>query len=80
MTFRLLEDLGPSAEVAGVLETVSGVVKDLRTLIEDMSRHLPPRGLNPEVLAEIAEMRKGCDTDEELLDLLRAVRQGIRTR
>ena len=80
VTFRLLEDLGPSAKTAGVLETASGIVSDLRALVEEVNKRLPPHGVDQAVLAEIAEMRKDCGTDAELADLLRAVRQGIRTR
>jgi hypothetical protein len=96
VTFRFLEagDMGQEFSLSSVqdaiaaarqiqADAVAGALKiqeeSTRTMRE-INMRLPPHGVDPAVLSELAEMRKGCDTDAELVDLLRAVRQGIRTR
>ena len=85
VTFRFIE--AGDAEPALLLSSVSDAIAEARRLQEEATRtmaeinkRLPPHGVDPAVLAELAEMRKDCATDAELADLLRAVRQGIKTR
>lgn len=82
VVFRLLEDNGPAAKTAAVFDSATGLVSDLRKIIDDVKRLIPPPtpAEDAEVLAEIQALRAGLGSKEELLDMLRAVRKGVNGR
>jgi hypothetical protein len=79
VVFRLLEDDGPAAKQAVALDAATGLVSDLRKIIDDVKRLIPPPTPpeDAEVLAEIQKLRSEFGTTDALLDLLRSVQKGV---
>ncbi len=69
------------ASAKGLAETADAAVEKVKWLVEGMARFMPPADISSEVYAEVRLLREGLGGGvTELVELLRAVRQGIKTR